>query len=169
MDQLRLEVIRDLVSVRAMFFRNPNVYRRRDDITLRYLEIELRYLELLTRQRAEPVTITFPINLPSNFLDVVPIVPTPEQIENELIDGDVPVTPQNCSICQDSISSECVRLRICQHAYHRSCIQTWFGASVRCPVCRRDIREDPAIQTSSAATRTQPLRTSPWGGEDIPE
>ena len=167
MDQTRLSIIRDLIEVRAMFFRNPNVYRRRDQITMRYLDIEERYLELLTRP--EPVTITFPITFPSNFLDVVPVIPTAQQIENELIDDDIPLTPQNCSICQESIVSDCVRLRVCQHAYHRSCIQTWFGASVRCPVCRRDIREDPTTQTSSGATRTQPLRTSQWGGEDIPE
>lgn len=169
MDESRPIIIRELLAVRSMFFRNANLYRRRDQITLAFLDIEQRYLDFLNRRWTEPVSISFPITLPSNFLDVVRVVPTAEQIDNELVEEDVSGTPHNCSICQESIVSECVRLRVCQHVYHRSCIQTWFGASVRCPVCRRDIREGQTAQTSSDATRTQPLRTSLWGGEDIPE
>jgi hypothetical protein len=58
------------------------------------------------------------------------------------------------------------RLRVCQHSFHRACIQTWFRASVRCPVCRRDIREDPAAQTSSASTGISSQAQTQWGGED---
>ena len=162
------EILRELAYARTHFFRNPQLYRRRDQITTRFLETENTYLEVLGRIRRAPVTITFPINIPSSFMDAVPVTPTAQQVSDELLPYEGSSQP-TCSICQDSISSDGVRLRGCQHVYHQACIRAWFGASARCPVCRRDIREDQAVQTSSASTGTLPLPTSQWGGEENSE
>lgn len=162
------EILRELAYARTHFFRNARAYRRRDQITLRYLEAETAYINALTRVRSEPVTITFPISIPANFMDNVPVVATNEQITNELVPYSGS-SQQTCSICQDSISSDGVELRGCHHVYHRDCIETWFGASVRCPVCRRDIRGDREAETSSAAIGTPPQPTYQWGGESSSE
>lgn len=49
-----------------------------------------------------------------------------------------------CAICQDEMHvGEMVRrLTVCQHEFHRSCIDNWLlNRSVRCPTCRFDVRE----------------------------
>ena len=155
MEDRRLRILQELAVTRNQFFSNARAYRRRDQITLRYLETENAFINALARIWTEPVTITFPISIPANFMDNVPIVATNQQITNELIPY-FSGSPPNCSICQESISSDGVELRGCHHVYHRDCIQTWFGSSVRCPVCRRDIREGQEAGTSSGATGTPP-------------
>jgi hypothetical protein len=151
----RLEILLTMAHTRDAFFSNARLYRQRDRITTRFLDNESVLISAVNNLRSDPVTITFPINIPAGFMDNVPVVPTAQQILNEVQDY-TSSSQQTCSICQDSISSDGAMLRVCRHVYHRSCIQTWFGASVRCPVCRRDIREDPATQTSSDATEMRP-------------
>lgn len=88
----------------------------------------------------------------SNFSDPVPVVPTNAQITNAVTYETTNSQSNNCAICQESIDGELVRIRHCGHIYHRTCLSTWFQSSVRCPVCRHDIRAgDPATQTSSDA------------------
>jgi hypothetical protein len=165
MDTRTLDIVRELASARAQFFQNANLYRQRDRLTRQFMETESTFIEFLTRERRQPITITFPVNIPASFMDAIPVVPSTEQIANELLTYSGP-SQQTCSICQDSIALNGVMLRGCHHVYHRDCIQTWFCASVRCPVCRRDIREGLGAQTSSGAIETQPQHTSQWGGED---
>jgi hypothetical protein len=82
------------------------------------------------------------------FFEPVPIVPTQEQIAsssvlyNSIDDSE----EARCSICQDDIRfGEEVRSLIhCDHFFHRSCIDLWLQSSVRCPLCRHDIRESSA-------------------------
>lgn len=62
----------------------------------------------------------------------------------------------NCAICQDRMrQGEIIRkLNICQHTFHKSCIDIWLlHRSVRCPTCRHDIREPlaPLAPTAPAA------------------
>ena len=161
-------ILRDLAHSRMHFFSNARLYRRRDQLTRHFLETETAFIDVLTRERSQPVTITFPITIPNDFMNPVSVLPTAAQIANEVQDF-MSLSQQTCSICQEAIVSDGARLRVCQHVYHRSCIQSWFGASVRCPICRRDIREGQASQTSSGAIETPPLQTSQWGGEDSQE
>ena len=87
-----------------------------------------------------------------NFSDPVPVVPTNAQITNAVTYETANSQSNNCAICQESIDGELVRIRHCSHIYHRTCLSTWFQTSVRCPVCRHDIRATgPATQTSSDA------------------
>ena len=168
MDARTLEILRELANARAQFFQRPHLYRQRDRLTRQFMESEMAFIDLLARERRQPITITFPLTIPNSFMDAVAVVPTAEQIAHELVTYSG-ASQQICSICQDSIASNGVVLRGCQHVYHRDCIQTWFGASVRCPVCRRDIREGPAAQTSSDAIETPPPLRSQWGGEGSQE
>ncbi len=168
MEDRRLRILQELAVTRNQFFSNARAYRRRDQITLRYLETENAFINALARTRTEPVTITFPISIPANFMDNVPVVASNQQITNELVPYSGS-SQQTCSICQDSISSDGVELRGCHHVYHRECIETWFGASVRCPVCRRDIREGQEAGTSSDAIGTPTQQTYQWGGESSSE
>jgi hypothetical protein len=79
------------------------------------------------------------------FFEPVPIVPTETQIAtssilyNSIDDSE----ETRCSICQDDIRfGEEVRSLIhCDHFFHRGCIDLWLQSSVRCPLCRHDIRE----------------------------
>ena len=109
-----------------------------------YLEVMFRTLNQTQRNQNQVV-----LTIPTNFLDSVPVMPTQREITNaiETIEG----TNGNCAICQETITSDGSRIRHCGHTYHRSCIESWFLLSVRCPVCRHDIREQggPSSQTSS--------------------
>ena len=148
-----LEVIQELAEARLEYFRQLQLLNQpsRDTLTSQFFTSEQVYLGILSNifLRQAPVTITFPVDF--NTFSNVLVTPTQEQITRE-IETYMSSSIQPCSICQDDISSDGTRLRVCQHVFHRSCIQTWFGASVRCPICRRDIREDPASQTETAST-----------------
>lgn len=87
-----------------------------------------------------PVHMTFTI--PPAWGDPVPVVATQAEIQHSMVHLAASDPPQICAICQDSITTHGVQLRNCQHNFHRSCILTWFSTSVRCPVCRNDIREE---------------------------
>lgn len=75
-------------------------------------------------------------------------------------------TPSNtvCSICQDAIiaTDSCRRLTVCQHVYHRVCIDQWFSRSVFCPSCRHDIRAtSPRLQAATATATAAPMPPMP--------
>jgi hypothetical protein len=159
MERSSLEILNTLAETRRHFFRRSPMYRRdQEEITLNFISSEREYIQLLTQlnsRDSRPVVFSIPLNIPNNFLDSVPVVATQTQINNEIVDFEA-TTQVACAICQDSISSGGCQLRVCGHHYHQSCIRTWFCASSLCPVCRRDIREDPQAQTSSVSSETSP-------------
>ena len=152
--QLIVSVLRDLIESNTRRFssimvleepvRNralANNYRE----TLAILDI----LNLLARPPEAPQQHRVTINLPAAdilraFEDPVPVVATNAQIE-AATEMNIVTEDTNCAICQDSMAVA-TRLRACNHVFHHSCINTWFRTSVRCPVCRNDIRDPlPAI------------------------
>jgi len=64
----------------------------------------------------------------------------------------------DCSICQDAyeVGASIRKIVFCQHAFHASCIDTWFTRDVRCPMCRHDIRstgdDAPAVGRGHSST-----------------
>ena len=48
-----------------------------------------------------------------------------------------------CAVCLANIVSgeNVCELRACGHSFHTSCIEPWFMTSMRCPMCRNDIRQ----------------------------
>jgi hypothetical protein len=87
------------------------------------------------------LTNLFTMALNQNFTDV-PVVPTNGQVDAATTLGTSGSTEQ-CAICQDVMdpSQSIRRINRCQHAFHRSCIDTWFESGVTCPICRIDIRD----------------------------
>jgi hypothetical protein len=129
----------------------------RSDAINRYLATDSAMLDIITRmftsatqtRNFATTMLTYAATVvPNSFMDAVPIVPTARQIQTSL--ETLAVQPgTSCAICQEVISSGAVKIRQCGHVYHRTCISSWFSMSVRCPVCRHDIRESgPVAQTS---------------------
>jgi hypothetical protein len=83
-----------------------------------------------------------------NFLEPVPIRPSARQIVNSttLTRLDTSGNDVICPICQDEINNTQVVRRInhCAHNFHQNCLDQHFQNSVRCPMCRFDIRENQA-------------------------
>jgi hypothetical protein len=55
---------------------------------------------------------------------------------------------QTCAVCLElvgSLNSKATKRLSCAHAFHTSCILTWFETSDECPVCRTEQDTDPLI------------------------
>ena len=159
-------LLEDMIVGRNNFLSSPTLraipFTYRPSMIARYMNNEALYIEFINRvymnsiqTRAAAtalITLTMP-NMVGNFLDPVTIAPSVAQINHSLENTES--TTSSCAVCQDSISSGACRIRQCGHVYHRACIVTWFSTSVRCPVCRYDIRtESPANQTFSVGEET---------------
>ena len=140
----------------------------RGSIVSRYMLMDTAMLEMMNRTyishtqarnaAASLLTYTFAAANNAAFAEPVTVAPSQAQIQAS-IETYVPPTQISCAICQESISSNAARIRQCGHVYHRSCILNWLSMSVRCPVCRHDVREaapqaGPASQTSVVSSQT---------------
>jgi len=85
-------------------------------------------------------TIDLTGDLMRTFHEPVPVIPTNAQIASAVELNVSPPLNDLCAICQDGLVTPCTRLSRCGHHFHHTCITQWFGTSVRCPVCRNDIR-----------------------------
>jgi hypothetical protein len=79
-----------------------------------------------------------------NSMENVVVRPTQDQITNAtsiLTIGDT--SDSTCTVCQEPIEPDMPvrRINLCQHQFHKACIDRWFERSVFCPMCRQDIRE----------------------------
>ena len=76
-----------------------------------------------------------------------------------------------CSICQDEMhAGEMLRrLTVCQHEFHRSCIDNWLlNRSVRCPTCRFDVRETGRASSTARSPLIAPATATPGLGSTGP-
>ena len=158
-DEQILDLLEELVHGRNVFFdRTLRItgHESRGNVLSRFLLNEVCYIELINRihQRSNTgnrsAVVTFTI--PNNFSDPVLVTPTQNQVSSSL--QEINSSSNNCAICQEVISSGGVKIRQCGHEFHRNCLTNWFALSVRCPVCRHDIREDRVIQTQPVLTQT---------------
>lgn len=106
------------------------------------LQILRMFMDRPAPQQSVVMNIDLSGNVLRNFLDPVPVVPSAQQIANAT-ETNVAVTNTNCAICQEPVTSA-TRLRACGHCFHSECIDQWLGMNTRCPMCRHDIREQPA-------------------------
>jgi Ring finger domain len=155
-----LTMVEHMIDGRNEFFSNQTIrgipYQYRPAVLSRYMNNEAVYLEFINRvymnniqtQSAATALITLTMANPSrNFMDPVTVTASQNQINSSL--ENFSNTTSSCAICQETISSGACRIRQCGHVYHRACIVNWLSMSVRCPVCRHDIREaGQASQTS---------------------
>lgn len=149
-----IESLQGLIESQNVFFgRTMNQFRPVDRLSAynQFMLNERMYLEVMYRilmQDIRTTTQQVVLNIPASILDPVPVVPSAAHISNSLEAVNHP--SGSCAVCQDTLNENVVRIRQCGHAYHRECINSWLTLSVRCPVCRHDIRE-PAAQTSPGA------------------
>lgn len=46
----------------------------------------------------------------------------------------------DCAICQDTLSTQhCAALNVCNHVFHRKCIERALQSKVLCPICRKAV------------------------------
>jgi hypothetical protein len=89
----------------------------------------------------------------SDFTDPVIVAPSRYQIASAtrryIVQTDL---ESPCAICQDTIraDTEVRKIDVCQHTFHKDCIDRWFSINVSCPVCRHDIR-NPIRQTAQTS------------------
>ena len=161
MDEMLLGLLAELVEGRNLFLTrglNRVSASHRDVILSNYLLNERCYIEVANRvfqhsirREREVASTLLTMNIPLNFMDPITVHPTHDQIAaaTEAMAEIPPAT--TCPICQDALTANGVRITHCNHTYHRNCLDSWFTMSVRCPVCRYDIRGGPEAGTSAAS------------------
>ena len=154
-----IAVVRDLIESDTAFFRVAAVMAepQRSRIIANRSRMTQDILALMRHLVVPPTAQPrFVVNIPlqqghQDYDDVV-VTPTQEQVANAC-EHDVVLDDTNCAICQDVLATG-TRLRNCRHSFHRNCITNWFAMSVRCPVCRDDVRvpraEGPTVPSASA-------------------
>ena len=104
-----------------------------------------------------------------NVDNLTPVVvrPTASHIETatERIPFDENMVHTSCPITQSPFQSSdrIMRIRHCGHCFMEEGLNAWFRQSVRCPVCRHDIRTSlntPNIDASSNVTATGTATTT---------
>ena len=77
-----------------------------------------------------------------NSLQSVVVRPSIQEIEAASSIVEISSSQDSCAICQEHMNpnDRIRRLNQCRHMFHNNCILTAFQTSVRCPVCRHDIR-----------------------------
>jgi hypothetical protein len=85
-------------------------------------------------------------NIPANFYDAVPILPTPETIrlstrQDIFSNFESPINT-NCPITLEQFlpNTPVTQIIGCGHIFTTDRLNRWFRANTRCPVCRYDIR-----------------------------
>ena len=121
---------------------------RPDQLITAYLQTRRQWYELLETMVGhsnddDDEDVRVHINIPANWDDPIAVVPSNQQIADSMMELPEDSEPGTCAICQDSIQHrpDGCSLRNCGHHFHDNCITEWFSHSVRCPVCRNDIRE----------------------------
>lgn len=60
-------------------------------------------------------------------------------IEQKLIFTNISVKNNTtCSICFNKINKSNATKTICEHIFHRKCLEIWFNKSLSCPLCRNE-------------------------------
>lgn len=130
-----------LLRSRADFFRR---YRSERSMSL-FLSNETRLISLVSAEQQSSVLRNISISLlpglTSSFFDPVAVTATQQQLDHAFLEPS-PRPEGSCAICQENFddASPLVRLRNCNHCFHRDCARTWYRISVYCPMCRNDIR-----------------------------
>ena len=161
-EELMLSLLSELIGGRNAFLArgvNRIGVEHRDALVSRFFLNELCYLEIANRifqnhvrnQSVGAAATLLSLNIPTNFMDPVVIRPTTEQIRSATEDVAEPLAGTTCPICQDALTTQATRITHCNHTYHRSCLDSWFTMSARCPVCRYDVRGGQTTQTSPDA------------------
>ena len=142
-----IAVVRDLLDSDTAFFRTasamPEPQRSRVLANRSRMNHDILALMRFLISPPQPqqrfvVNIPFDINAPE--FEPVVVTPSATQIATAIERNTTAPTDGICAICQEGFGDTCSRLVRCSHQFHHACITQWFGSSVRCPVCRDDVR-----------------------------
>jgi hypothetical protein len=150
MEEELLTTINNLIGGRNTFFErtiNRLSVATRDATVTTFLLNERCFMELINRihtshqRTTAAATALLTMSFPQSFMDPVTVAPTQTHIDRATVTVvDVPPNTR-CAICQDDITANAMQIVHCEHMYHSACFTQWFSMSVRCPVCRHDIRQ----------------------------
>ena len=131
-------------NVRSRNINNQNIFNRTNVNPLNNIIPMFGSIDL---QSNTTNPVTFGLEQWIQSLQPVTIVPTPEQIQRATIIRpfqDI-INPPNdtCPITRNGFNNSDQVLQIieCRHCFTPDSINRWFQTSVRCPICRYDIRE----------------------------
>ena len=114
------------------------------------------------RSTQYPVNVIWP-HTSSNFLNPVPVFPSSEQINNAttIENYGTIIDPSNtsCPIRNEDFSSNdtVIRINQCGHIFFINEFYGWFRENVRCPMCRRDIRNTTRDSSNNIQIHTTDL------------
>ena len=131
-------------NVRSRNINNQNIFNRTNVNPLNNIIPMFGSIDL---QSNTTNPVTFGLEQWIQSLQPVTIIPTPEQIQRATIIRpfqDI-INPPNdtCPITRNGFNNSDQVLQIieCRHCFSPDSINRWFQTSVRCPICRYDIRE----------------------------
>ena len=131
-------------NVRSRNINNQNIFNRTNVNPLNNIIPMFGSIDL---QSNTTNPVTFGLEQWIQSLQPVTIIPTPEQIQRATIIRpfqDI-INPPNdtCPITRNGFNNSDQVLQIieCRHCFTPDSINRWFQTSVRCPICRYDIRE----------------------------
>lgn len=145
-----LDVLNEITHTDRTFFSSMRFLdgQTRSQLTALHLRNTSAMLTVVNRYMAEPQRMV--INMPltnASWMEPVPVVPSAQQIA-QATETHVRLTDTTCSICQE-IVEEGTRIRACGHCFHAQCIDQWFQQNPRCPMCRHDVRDLRAPETTN--------------------
>jgi E3 ubiquitin-protein ligase synoviolin len=75
---------------------------------------------------------------------------------------------RTCIICRDEMTSgtDCKRLPVCAHTFHKSCLREWLVQQQSCPTCRADIAAMEALEASRTAAAAAAAQRATSATED---
>ena len=79
---------------------------------------------------------------------------TRESDESKRQDSEI---DNKCAICWEPVLRNS-KILLCNHRFHRSCINTWLNQSTTCPLCRREVA--PTSTRNNRITRNRILRNN---------
>lgn len=136
MDRMDLNLF---LRSRVDFFRRFHSERT----TEHFLQNESQIISLIASERNAALLRNINISLMplSGFFDPVTVSASDTQISASLLPSTGHIEG-SCAICLEDFADggDHVRLRNCNHCFHRNCARSWYHMSVYCPVCRNDIR-----------------------------
>jgi len=139
-----ISLLADLIRTEESFFRSA--FRSSAPISYVAQFMSMRtelygLIRTLTAPAEDVAPDQLHIHIPAGWGEPVPVQATNDQINSTLVDIPESRELASCAICQEAVPRSGVELRTCHHQFHGTCIREWFTQSVRCPVCRNDIRE----------------------------